>query len=451
MHLLDSILPVSGIASLPTEMAKLLQGWAEEEKRNFYYKNVPVLDSGARGPTTTFVQRGMGDVLIAWENEAFLAAQELGKDKLEIVLHSYSILAEPPVSVVDKVAEKRGTAVVAKAYLEYLYSDEGQEIAALHYYRPRSQAIANKYASQFPKLTLFTVDQVLAGGRTHKRPTSLIAGYSTRSTENKNQNERILFSTRNTSIPGRAIRRRGHSRHACRTGTFEITPAKTGHTSGFGISLGFTVMYLSLIVLLRLSAIFFKTAMLHWTQFWETMASPLVVASYRLTFGASFVGASIDAIFGFTIAWVLARYEFPGKRIPDALVDLPFALPTAVAGIALTSLYAPNGWIGRYLHPLGIDVVFTRIGVVVAMTFIGLPFVVRSVQLVVEELGSEVEEAWQAWVRIPGRCSLALSFPQCFQRCLPVSLWPLPARLANMDLSFSYRATCRCARRSLRC
>jgi sulfate/thiosulfate-binding protein len=127
------------------------------------YKNVPVLDSGARGSTTTFVQRGMGDVLIAWENEAFLAVQKLGQDKLEIVIPSCSIMAEPPVSVVDKVAERRGTAVVAKAYLEYLYSDEGQEIAARHYYRPRSKAIADKFASQFPKLTLFTVDQVFGG------------------------------------------------------------------------------------------------------------------------------------------------------------------------------------------------------------------------------------------------------------------------------------------------
>jgi sulfate/thiosulfate-binding protein len=127
------------------------------------YKNVPVLDSGARGATTTFVQRGIGDVLIAWENEAFLAVQELGKDKLEIVIPSSSILAEPPVSVVDKVANRRGTAAVAKAYLEYLYSDEGQEIAARHYYRPRSKTVASKYASQFPKLTLFTVDEVFGG------------------------------------------------------------------------------------------------------------------------------------------------------------------------------------------------------------------------------------------------------------------------------------------------
>ncbi len=127
------------------------------------YKNVPVLDSGARGSTTTFVQRGIGDVLIAWENEAFLAVKELGKDKLEVVIPSYSVQAEPPVSVVDKVTNKRGTAEVAKAYLEYLYSDTAQEIAARHFYRPRSKSIADKYAAQFPKLTLFTINDVFGG------------------------------------------------------------------------------------------------------------------------------------------------------------------------------------------------------------------------------------------------------------------------------------------------
>ncbi len=124
------------------------------------FRNVPVLDSGARGSTTTFVQRGIGDVLIAWENEAFLAVKELGKDKFEIIAPSYSILAEPPVSVVDKVANRRGTAAVAKAYLEYLYSDEGQEIAAKHYYRPRLKAVADRHANDFPKLTLFTINDV---------------------------------------------------------------------------------------------------------------------------------------------------------------------------------------------------------------------------------------------------------------------------------------------------
>jgi sulfate/thiosulfate-binding protein len=133
------------------------------------YKNVPVLDSGARGATTTFVQRGIGDVLIAWENEAFLAVKELGKDQLEIVVPPYSILAEPPVSVVDKVANKHGTTAVATAYVQYMYSDEGQEIAARHYYRPRSKSIANKYASQFPKLNLFTINDVFGGWQNAQR------------------------------------------------------------------------------------------------------------------------------------------------------------------------------------------------------------------------------------------------------------------------------------------
>ena len=183
---------------------------------------------------------------------------------------------------------------------------------------------------------------------------------------------------------------------------------KSGILPGFGISLGFAVTYLSLIVLIPLSAVFLKTATMHWGRFVETVTSARVMASYRLTFGASFVGAVIDSIFGFIVAWVLARYSFPGKRIADAMVDLPFALPTAVAGISLTSLYAPNGWLGQYLHPLGIDVVFTRVGVVLALTFIGLPFVVRSVQPVIEDLGSDVEEAsaslgansWQTFCRV---------------------------------------------------
>jgi sulfate/thiosulfate-binding protein len=145
----------------------LKQNHGDETKaRDFVsalYKNVPVLDSGARGSTTTFVQRGIGDVLLAWENEAFLAVNELGKDKFEIVIPSVSILAEPPVSLVDKVADKRGTAAVAKAYLDYLYSEEGQEIAAKHYYRPRLKSVADKHAARFPKLSLFTIDEIFGG------------------------------------------------------------------------------------------------------------------------------------------------------------------------------------------------------------------------------------------------------------------------------------------------
>jgi len=201
---------------------------------------------------------------------------------------------------------------------------------------------------------------------------------------------------------------------------------RPGILPGFGISLGFTVTYLSLIVLIPLSAIFLKAATMHWARFVETVTSPRVMASYRLTFGASLLGAAIDSVFGFVVAWVLARYSFPGKRIADALVDLPFALPTAVAGISLTSLYAPNGWIGRYLHPLGIDVVFTRLGVVVALTFIGLPFVVRSVQPVIQELGSDVEEA---------SASLGASSWQTFSRVIFPTVFP--ALLTGFTLAFA--------------
>ncbi len=162
---------------------------------------------------------------------------------------------------------------------------------------------------------------------------------------------------------------------------------------GFNLALGFTLLYLSLIVLIPLSAAFIRTTELSWQEFWFAVTTPRVMASYRLTFGASFAAALVNAVFGLLVAWVLVRYRFPGKKLIDALVDLPFALPTAVAGIALTALYAGNGWIGQYLEPLGIKVAFTPIGVFVALTFIGLPFVVRTVQPVLEDIESELEEA----------------------------------------------------------
>ena len=159
---------------------------------------------------------------------------------------------------------------------------------------------------------------------------------------------------------------------------------------GFDLALGFTLLYLSFIVLIPLSAAFLKTATMTWPAFWETVTAPRVLASYRLTFGASLGGALINAFFGLIVAWVLVRYEFPARRFIDALVDLPFALPTAVAGIALTALYAQNGWIGQFLP---FKVSFTPLGVFVALTFIGLPFVVRTVQPVLEDLHKEFEEA----------------------------------------------------------
>jgi len=177
---------------------------------------------------------------------------------------------------------------------------------------------------------------------------------------------------------------------------------------GFGLALGYTLLYLSLIVLIPLSAAFLKTATLTWDQFWGAVTTERVMASYELTFGASLAGAVINAVFGLIVAWVLVRYTFPGKRIIDALVDLPFALPTAVAGIALTAIYAENGWLGKPLAVLGVKVAFAPLGVVVALTFIGLPFVVRTVQPVLEDLERELEEAaaslgasrWQTFVRV---------------------------------------------------
>ena len=177
---------------------------------------------------------------------------------------------------------------------------------------------------------------------------------------------------------------------------------------GFGVSLGFTLAYLSLIVLIPLAAVFIRTASLSFEAFWTIVTSPRVLASYRLSFGASLLAAAINTVFGFMLAWSLVRYSFPGKRIVDALVDLPFALPTAVAGIALTALYARNGWLGQYLEPLGIKVAFTPVGVLVALIFIGLPFVVRTVQPVLDDLDTELEEAaaslgarrWQTMCRV---------------------------------------------------
>ena len=162
---------------------------------------------------------------------------------------------------------------------------------------------------------------------------------------------------------------------------------------GFRLTLGFTLFYLSIIVLIPLSALVFKTFTLTWDQFVSAVSSPRVIASYQLTFGASFAAALLNTVFGLLVAWVLVRYSFPGKKIIDALVDLPFALPTAVAGISLTALLASNGWIGSLLEPYGIQLAFNRNGVVIALIFIGLPFVVRTVQPVLEDAEKELEEA----------------------------------------------------------
>ena len=195
---------------------------------------------------------------------------------------------------------------------------------------------------------------------------------------------------------------------------------------GFGPTLGFTLVYLSLLVLIPLSAIFLKTASLSWGQFWATISAPRALASYQLTFGASALAAAVNAVFGLLVAWVLVRYRFPGRQLIDALVDLPFALPTAVAGIALTAVYAENGWLGRPLAALGLKVAFTPLGVTVALIFIGLPFVVRTVQPVLVDLEAEIEEA---------AASLGASRWQTFQRVLLPTL--LPAVVTGFALAFA--------------
>lgn len=198
----------------------------------------------------------------------------------------------------------------------------------------------------------------------------------------------------------------GFKRPSCPINVFLLKQRST--LPGFQLSLGYTVFYLSLIVLIPLSMLFIKTSTLGWTEFLDVVTAPRTLAAYRLSFGAAFVAALVNVVFGFVIAWVLARYTFPGKRIIDALVDFPFALPTAVAGIALTTLYASNGWIGQHLYKMGIQSAYSPFGITLALIFIGLPFIVRTVEPILQDLDPEIEEAaaslgavrWQTFWRV---------------------------------------------------
>lgn len=201
---------------------------------------------------------------------------------------------------------------------------------------------------------------------------------------------------------------------------------KRGILPGFSINLGFTVLYLSLIVLIPLSATFFKASSLGWLGFWHAITEARVLASYKLTFGASLAAAGLNAVFGLLVAWVLVRYEFFGKKLIDSLVDLPFALPTAVAGISLATLYSSKGWIGSYLAPIGVKVAYTPLGVIIALTFIGLPFVVRTVQPILEDFEAELEEA---------AVSLGASRWQTFRYVIFPALFP--ALITGFALAFA--------------
>lgn len=195
---------------------------------------------------------------------------------------------------------------------------------------------------------------------------------------------------------------------------------------GFGLTMGFTLLYLGFIFLIPVGGLLLYTSLMSWDDFWKAVSHPQVVASYKLSFGASLIGATINLVFGALVAWVLVRYTFPGKKIVDALVDLPFALPTAVAGIALVTLYASTGWVGQYLNVLGIKVAYSQVGVVIALTYIGLPFVVRTVQPVLEDLEAEREEA---------SASLGASRLTTIRRVILPAL--LPALLTGYALAFA--------------
>jgi sulfate/thiosulfate transport system permease protein len=195
---------------------------------------------------------------------------------------------------------------------------------------------------------------------------------------------------------------------------------------GFGLSFGFTTLYLSLLVLIPLSMVFIETSKLGWGEFIEIVTSERVLHSYKISFGTAIAAAAINAVFGLIVAWVLVRYSFPGKRILDALIDLPFALPTAVAGITLTTLYSTNGWIGQFFEPLNIKIAFTPLGITIALTFIGLPFIVRMVQPVLQDIEKEVEEAAE---------SLGASRFQVFRKVIFPEVFP--ALLSGFSLAFA--------------
>lgn len=195
---------------------------------------------------------------------------------------------------------------------------------------------------------------------------------------------------------------------------------------GFGLTMGYTLIYLSLIILIPIVVLFLKTTTMSFADFWKTVTDERVIASYRLTFYTSFIAAMVNACFGTLIAWVLVKYNFHGKRIIDALVDLPFALPTAVAGIALTTLYAPNGWIGQFFESMGIKIAFTPIGIMIALIFIGLPFVVRSVQPVLQDIDWQYEEA---------ASTLGASSAQIFFKIILPTIFP--AILTGFALAFA--------------
>jgi sulfate/thiosulfate transport system permease protein len=225
------------------------------------------------------------------------------------------------------------------------------------------------------------------------------------------------FSTKSTSLE--AIGGKSESGPRAKSRPSNVLP-------GFGLSMGYTILYLSLIALIPLSTILLETAGMGWSRFWAVIVSPRVLAAYQLSIGTSLAAAIVNSLFGLAVAWMLVRYRFPGIRLLDSLIDLPFALPTSVAGITLTAIYAQHGWIGRWFDPLGIRIAFTPLGVIVALTFIGLPFVVRTVQPILQDLEAELEEA---------AATLGATHLQTFRRVTIPAL--MPAIITGFTLAFA--------------
>ena len=343
---------------------------------------------------------------------------------------SVSILAEPPAAVVDKWAGQHGTREVAQTYLEYLYSPAGQRLVAKHYYRPvRTEGVPAEDLKRFSQVELLSIDAAFGGWQEAQKTHFADGGtfdqiYAGQMTPRTQRPEFNGPRTKAEDQRPKAEVRRPKERKS----DMVIRWKQRSVLPGFGVTMGCTLLYLCLIVLIPLSALFVKTATASWGHVWDTVISPRVLASFRLSLGASLVAAATNTAFGFLVAWMLVRYSFPGKRLVDAIVDLPFALPTAVSGIALTSVYAPSGWLGQWLEPCGIKAVFSPLGVTLALTFIGLPFVVRTVQPALADLDPELEEA---------AASLGADGWQTFRRVIVPAI--LPALLTGFALAFARR------------
>ena len=327
------------------------------------FRNVPVLDTGARGSTTTFAQRGLGDVLLAWENEAHLAIQEFGADKFDIVYPSLTILAEPSVAVVDRMVDRRGTRAVAEAYLQGLYTPEGQALAAKHFYRPRDPAVLAANAARFPAMELVTVDETSAAGRRRRAPISRDGG---------------VFDRVARAAPVSASTRPAAARRA-RAGDPGL-PARPS---------AITLLWLGTIVLIPLAALALRPLELGPAGLVASLADERVLAALRLSFGGALLAALLNLPLGLLLAWAVVRLRFPGPRHAGRGARPALRPAHRRRRHRADGGHAPNGWIGAPLEAMfGWKIAFTRAGVVLALMFVGLPFIVRTVEPVLRDMAA---------------------------------------------------------------